>query len=88
MVPPVKFIWTVLAEKIDGNNIEGQKIRSENPHKFIRKLNKQQTGRWRHLSNLAELFLWKDLWLRQFLMGTMLTKLGQIATKNALKFVH
>jgi len=38
-----------------------ENFEEKNAQKFIHKLNKQQTERWRHLANLAELFLWKDL---------------------------
>jgi len=73
------------SKKIDRDDIEEWKIWWENSQKFIHKLNKHQTERCCHVANLAELFLWKDLWPRQFLIRIMLTKLGQIAMKNAKK---
>jgi len=61
MAPPMEFILTIYREKMDRDDIEeGQKIRWENPQKFMHKLNKQQTERWRHLANLSKLFLPKS----------------------------
>jgi len=77
------YWWTILAKNFDADSVEElRKFQVINEHKCTHKMNKQQIESWRHLSNLPELFLWKDLWLRQFLMLT------KIAMKNTRKFVY
>jgi len=57
-----KFIGTILAKSFDVDSVEeGREFPGENAQKFVHKLHKRQIEQWRHLANLAELLLWKDL---------------------------